>query len=81
MSASPTWRKDLLSHCKSLMHSLALYTGASLQDAADTAMSDAEDLFQGRVFAAQMKEREAEFKLQAAIIGRLDGLAKALSRR
>lgn len=44
-------------------------------------MSDAEDLFQGRVFAARMKEREAEFKLQAAIIGRLDGLAKALSRR
>ena len=81
MSASATWRKDLLSHCKSLMHSLALYTGASLQDAANTAMSDAEELFQGRVFAAQMKEREAAFKLQAAIIGRLDGLAKALSRR
>jgi TPP-dependent pyruvate/acetoin dehydrogenase alpha subunit len=81
MSASATWRKDLLSHCKSLMHSLALYTGASLQDAAATAMSDAEELFQGRVFAAQMKEREAVFKMLGAIIGRLDGLAKALSRR
>jgi TPP-dependent pyruvate/acetoin dehydrogenase alpha subunit len=81
MSASATWRKDLLSHCKNQIHSLALYTGASLQEAADTAMSDAEELFQGRVFASKMKEREAEFKLQAAIIGRLDGLMKALSRR
>jgi hypothetical protein len=81
MSASPTWRKDLLSHCKSQIHSLVLHTGASLQQAADTAMSDAEELFQGRVFAAKMKEREAEFKLQLAIISRLDNLTKALSRR
>ena len=80
MSASPEWRKNLLTHCKSLIHSLALYTGASLQVAADTALSDAEELFQGRVFAAKMKEREAEFKLQSAIIGRLDGLMKAMSR-
>jgi hypothetical protein len=64
-----------------LIHSLALYTGASLQAAADTPLSDAEDLFQGRVFAAKMKEREAEFKMQSAVISRLDGLIKALSRR
>jgi hypothetical protein len=63
------------------MHNLVLYTGASLQDAAVTAISDAEEFFAGRAFAAKMKETEAAFKLQAAIIGRLDGLAKALSRR
>jgi hypothetical protein len=49
--------------------------------AADTPLSDAEDLFQGRVFAAKMKEREAEFKMQSAVISRLDGLVKGLSRR
>lgn len=71
----------MLNHCKALIHSLAIYTGASLQQANDTAISDADDIFQGKTFSARNKEREAEFKLQAAIISRLDVLIKVSARR
>lgn len=81
MSASPKWRSDLVSHCKNLIHSLALHTGATLQAAHDTCISDAEDLFTGSTFKAHLKSREAEFKLQAAVIGRLDAVIKGLGRR
>lgn len=70
----------MLNGCRSLAHSLTLYTGCSLMQAMATPMSDAEDLFQGRVFSGFVKEREAQAKLQVAIIGRLDALAKALNR-
>lgn len=70
----------MLNGCRTLAHSLALHTGSSLVDAMATPISDAEDLFQGRVFAGFIKEREAQAKLQLAIIARLDALAKARRR-
>lgn len=71
----------MLKNCQALAHSLTIYTGTGLNDALATAISDAEDLFQGRVFSGFVKEREAHAKLQVAIIGRLDALAKSLRRR
>lgn len=71
----------MLNHCRNLRHSLTLYGGATLAQAAETPLSDAQEFFQSREFTNAMKEREAQFKLQAAIIQRLDVLIKAQGRR
>lgn len=67
--------------CRNLIHSLTLHTGITLKEAQDTAISDAEEFFSSKVFAAKLKESEASFKLQMAMIGRLDAMLKMRNRK
>ncbi|MFM0432379.1 hypothetical protein PQQ75_25435 [Paraburkholderia aspalathi] len=64
-----------------LANNLALYSPTSLTEAKRTPVSEAEAFFASKAFQDFQKGREAELKLQLALVNRLDAIHKALVRR
>jgi hypothetical protein len=59
--------------------SLSLYANMPLPQALDTPQSVAALFFESKTYKGFMKDREAENKMQAEIIGRLNTVVKAIN--
>jgi hypothetical protein len=64
-----------------LANNLALYSHTSLAEAKRSPVSEADDFFASKAFQYFQKGREAEMKLQLALVNRLDAIHKVLARR
>ena len=64
-----------------LANNVALYSPTSLADVKRIPISEAEEFFKSKAFQDFQKGREAELKLQLALINRLDAIHKVLARR
>ncbi|MGS0741333.1 hypothetical protein ACVBEF_05815 [Glaciimonas sp. GG7] len=58
--------------------SLSLYSSTSYPDAMRMCLSDAREFLSAKAFASWIKNREMEQKVQLALVGRLDGVIKAI---
>jgi hypothetical protein len=58
--------------------SLSLYSSTSYPEAMRMGISDARDFLESKAFETWVKNRELEQKVQLALVGRLDGVIKAI---
>lgn len=78
MPASRSTRREWLENLENLASNLALYANSPLKEALSTAPSDAVTFFQSKAFEDWKKNREAEGKIQVAIVNRLNETIRAL---
>lgn len=76
---SRQWRKDWSDNLFGLAASLALYGGTPLDRALSLSPSVAQAFLQGREFAAWTGAREADAKIQSAIVDRLNAVIRGLN--
>jgi len=75
--ASRNWRETWSENLMNLASGLALYTHTSLADAMAMQASTVRQFFDGKAFADWKKGREAELKMQAAVVERLNRVIEA----
>ena len=74
---SQTWRKNWSESLMNMASNLSLYAHTPLPDALAMPVSVAKKFFDGKPFDDWQKGREAEQKIQIAIVNRLDNLTRA----
>lgn len=72
----PSWRKIWAENLTNLASSLTLYSNTSLKDALAMTVSTGKIFLESTVFDDWKKTREAEMKVQAAVIDRLNGVIR-----
>lgn len=78
MPHSPTSRKRFAENLRNLAAEYALYSNTSDLAALDASEGWIRGFFESRGFKTWAQNREAEYKLQQAIAGRLDGVIRSI---
>ena len=71
-------RSDLQENLKEMAVNLSLYSSTSYPEALACGMSDVKAFFESNAFGIWKKNKEAENKMQGAMIERIDGVIRAI---